>query len=169
MPFKIAIKLQWTLISFQKIGTLFSPYDTFFSRIVSVGRLRETALKELMFSFKAWFNFTLRYSFWAERRSELLNPIKVMAVFVVTVFFLTGCLYSHVKTPLDTDIDITVLGQKVGKSSLYSVLWLFAWGDMSVAAAAKNGGITTLRHMDGETYQILFGLYTKQSIIVYGD
>jgi TRL (tRNA-associated locus)-like protein len=88
---------------------------------------------------------------------------------VLTACLLTGCLYSHVKTPLDTDINKTILGHKVGTASAYSVLWLFAWGDMSVAAAARDGGITSLRHMDGESFQILFGLYSKQSIIVYGD
>ena len=98
-----------------------------------------------------------------------MNRTKVFLVSAIAGFMLTGCLYSHFKTPLDTDINKTVLGQKVGESSLYSVLWLFAWGDMSVAAAAKNGGITTLHHMDAETFQILFGLYTRQSIIVYGD
>ena len=98
-----------------------------------------------------------------------MKLINIIAVVVVASLLLTGCLYSHVKTPLDTDLDRTVLGQKEGKSSMYSVLWLFAWGDMSSAAAAKDGGITTLNHMDQESYQILFGLYTKVSVIVYGD
>ena len=94
---------------------------------------------------------------------------KMIVVFAISVFLLTGCLYSHVTTPLDTNLDQTVLGHKVGKSSLYCVLWLFAWGDMSVAAAARQGEITTLHFMDMQTHMILFGLYTRQSIIVYGD
>jgi hypothetical protein len=98
-----------------------------------------------------------------------MKLINVLAAVVVAAFLLTGCLYSNVKTPLDTDLNKTVLGQKEGKASAYSVLWLFAWGDMSVAAAARNGGITTVNHMDAETFQILFGLYTKQSVVVYGD
>ena len=98
-----------------------------------------------------------------------MKQIKMITVLTMAVFLLTGCLYSHVTTPLDTDLNQTVLGHKVGKSSLYCVLWLFAWGDMSVAAAARQGGISTLTHMDMETHMILFGLYTRQSIIVYGD
>jgi len=103
------------------------------------------------------------------QEADVLKQIKMIAVLAMSVFLLTGCLYSRVTTPLDTDLDQTVLGHKVGKSSLYCVLWLFAWGDMSVAAAAKQGSLSTLNHMDMETHMILFGLYTRQSIIVYGD
>jgi hypothetical protein len=52
---------------------------------------------------------------------------------------------------------------------MYSVLWLFAWGDAGAAAASKNGGITTLTHMDREVYSILFGIYSRHTTIVYGD
>ncbi len=61
---------------------------------------------------------------------------------------LTGCLYSNVKAPFDTDLDKTVLGPKEGNASSYSVLWLFSRGDAGTAAAAKNGGIDTINHMD---------------------
>ena len=103
------------------------------------------------------------------QEANRLKQIKMIVVLAMLVFLVTGCLYSRVMTPLDTDLNQTVLGHKVGKSSLHCVLWLFAWGDMSVAAAARQGGITTLNHMDMETHMILFGLYTRQSIIVYGD
>jgi hypothetical protein len=50
-----------------------------------------------------------------------------------------------------------------------SILWLVAWGDASYAAAAANGGITTLRHADQEVFNVLFGLYTRWRVVVYGD
>jgi len=50
-----------------------------------------------------------------------------------------------------------------------SVLWLIAWGDASTSAAAKQGGLMTVNHMDRETLFVLFGLYTKTTTIVYGD
>lgn len=49
------------------------------------------------------------------------------------------------------------------------MLWLFAWGDASYAAAAANGGIATLRHADQEVFTVLFGLYTRWRVVVYGD
>jgi hypothetical protein len=44
-----------------------------------------------------------------------------------------------------------------------------AWGDAGTAKAAENGGLTTINHMDMQIFSILFGLYTRQKTIVYGD
>ena len=82
---------------------------------------------------------------------------------------LSGCLYSDVAIPLDTNLDETRLGQKVGRAQVQSLLWLFAWGDSGMQAAAKEGGITTLRHADQESLVVLFGLYFRQTTVVYGD
>jgi hypothetical protein len=86
-----------------------------------------------------------------------------------TVFLLSGCFYAHVKSPLDTNVDRTVMGQKTGKATNYSLLWVTAWGDASTAAAAKNGGITTVNHMDNEFFSVFFGIYAESTTIVYGD
>ncbi len=94
----------------------------------------------------------------------------IMAVTMILVLsILSGCLYSHVTVPLSTNLDKTDLGHKKGEASIYSVLWLFAWGDSGGATAAKNGGISTMTHMDREMYVILFGIYTRTTTIVYGD
>ena len=88
---------------------------------------------------------------------------------MIAVLVLSGCVYTHVLTPYDTDLNKTVLGQKQGKASMESVLWLIAWGDAGTAAAAKQGGLTTVNHMDREMLFVLFGLYSKTTTIVYGD
>lgn len=92
----------------------------------------------------------------------------VMAV-VVCAGLLSGCFYAHVTTPLDRNVDRTVLGQKTGMAEMQSVLWAVAWGDAGTSAAAKNGGITTVNHMDNEFLSVFFGIYTKSTTIVYGD
>jgi hypothetical protein len=81
----------------------------------------------------------------------------------------SGCVYYNVAMPLDTDLDRTELGDKVGESQARSVLWLFAWGDAGTQAAAKDGGITTIRHADQRSLGILLGVYSQQTTIVYGD
>ncbi len=98
-----------------------------------------------------------------------MSILKIVALLLVAVFMLSGCFYAHVTTPLDKNVDKTVLGQKTGKADMQSVLWVAAWGDAGTAAAAKNGGITTVNHMDQELYSIFFGIYTKATTIVYGD
>lgn len=98
-----------------------------------------------------------------------MKTVRAMTIGILAAFLLSGCLFIKVKTPYDTDLDKTVLGDKVGKASSYSVLWLVAWGDAGTQAAAENGDITTINHMDYQLFSILFGLYTKSTTIVYGD
>lgn len=83
--------------------------------------------------------------------------------------FLSGCLYVNTTTPLDINLDETRLGEKTGESSLHSIMWLVAWGDAGTRAAAENGGITQVNHADRRTRIILFGLYARQTTVVYGD
>jgi hypothetical protein len=90
----------------------------------------------------------------------------LMMVITISV---CSCAYVNVKTPYDTNLDKTELGSKTGVAQAYSILWLFTWGDTSYATAAKNGDITVIRHADQQIQQILFGLYTRWRIVVYGD
>lgn len=98
-----------------------------------------------------------------------MKMVKLFAVVLVVAFLGTGCLYSHVRTPYDTNLNKTVLGQKTGKAAMHSVLWLVAWGDASTEAAAKQGGLATVNHMDREFLNVVFGIYTETTTIVYGD
>lgn len=82
---------------------------------------------------------------------------------------LAGCLYSNITAPLSTDMNRTSIGKKEGRASAHSVLWLVSWGDAGAAAAARNGGLSTINHMDVQIRNILFGLYTRETTIVYGD
>ncbi len=88
---------------------------------------------------------------------------------ILFLLLLPGCLYSNVVLPLDKDLQETTLGDRIGKSSYQSILWLVAWGDAGTQAAARQGGLTMLRHMDVEILTVLFGLYYKETTIVYGN
>ena len=67
---------------------------------------------------------------------------------VALVFSASGCAYMHVQRPLDTNFGDTQLGSKEGRSNLYSVLWLVAWGDAGTKAAATQGNIKVIRYAD---------------------
>lgn len=88
---------------------------------------------------------------------------------LIAALSLSGCMYSNIKFPLDEDLWKTELGSKVGVSSNYSIAWLVAWGDAGVEAAAKNGGIQVVNHMDMGIESYVFGLYVRRDTIVYGD
>lgn len=88
---------------------------------------------------------------------------------LLTSLLLSGCIYSNVQRPLGTEFNKTELGDKTGRSSSYSVLWLVAWGDAGTKAAADEGKIRVIRHADLQVFSLLFGLYSKVSTVVYGD
>jgi TRL-like protein family len=88
---------------------------------------------------------------------------------LLSLVLMPACVYGNFGHPLDTDVDNTQFGSKVGESSMHSVLWLVAWGDSGTNAAAKEAGITTVKHMDQRTTYVLFGLYYRNTTIVYGD
>lgn len=99
----------------------------------------------------------------------MVKRIVLLMVIVALAGVLNGCLYANVKTPLDIDADNTKMGTKVGTATIQSVLWLVAWGDASTEAAAKNGNISVINHMDHEAFSVFFGLYSKSTTIVYGE
>ena len=56
---------------------------------------------------------------------------------------------------------------KSGKSCSQNVLGLVAFGDSSLAAAKKNGGIDKVSYFDKDVISVL-GFYGKICTIVYG-
>lgn len=98
-----------------------------------------------------------------------MRAFQLIPVMFFAGLLLTGCLYSHVQAPYDTHLDRSAIGPKQGRASAYSVLWLFSWGDQGIAAAAKNGGLATVTHMDQEILSVLFGLYARTTTIAYGN
>lgn len=79
-----------------------------------------------------------------------------------------GLGFTDYSAPLDIDCDKTQLGTKRGEASTSSILALIATGDASIQAAARNGQINTINHVDYRFLSIL-GLYTKFTTVVYGD
>lgn len=79
-----------------------------------------------------------------------------------------GFIFSEYSAPLDVDADATKRGKKVGRAYTESFLGLLARGDASVYAAARDGGITTIRAIDYEFVNYV-GLYSKFTVVVYGE
>jgi hypothetical protein len=50
-------------------------------------------------------------------------------------------------------------GSKEGQACGYNVLALFSWGDVRIATAMKNGGITEISSVDSKSFQLLPILY----------
>ncbi len=95
--------------------------------------------------------------------------MKYILAGVLAAVILTGCVYTHVTLPLSTELNKTELGHKRGEASMSSYFWLIAIGDAGAAAAAKQGGISVMTHMDREYKSVFYGIYSKTTTIVYGD
>ena len=90
---------------------------------------------------------------------------------------LTGCLsapfqppaglVSVTRAPLSTEGNWNV-GSKRGEASSTSWLGLYASGDCSINAAAENGGLQAITHVDYE-YTNIIGIWQKATVIVYGE
>lgn len=82
-----------------------------------------------------------------------------------------GAVYTGIKTPIEhlsVPLDDTP-GDKIGKASCMSYVWVILVGDCSVKAAMQDGGITKIHHVDTDIKTVLLGLYGRATTVVYGD
>ena len=95
---------------------------------------------------------------------------RALALFLLLLLPVSsGCLYASYREPLDRNLDETRLGDTVGTSERRAVLWLFMWGDAGTQAAAREGGLRVIHHADHEILSVLFGLYFRERLILYGE
>jgi hypothetical protein len=57
---------------------------------------------------------------------------------------------------------------KVGRATCRNILGLVAYGDASIAEAAREAGIKTIHHVDAESTRIWF-FYSQYTTVVYGE
>jgi len=80
----------------------------------------------------------------------------------------TGLIFMNVEAPVSPAVAGQPMGARTGRASASSILGLFAWGDASVAAAVRNGGIVEPQHIDYEFFNILL-IYQKFTTVVHGE
>ena len=106
-----------------------------------------------------------------------MNKTLVAAVAGAATLFVGGCInapfrppcgiVTSIEAPLSTEGNWDVTQAK-GTATATTVLGLVASGDCSVAAAAKNGGIKKVNHVDYR-YKNILGLYQETTVVVYGE
>lgn len=110
--------------------------------------------------------------------------MKIAALALGSLVAMTGCmsmtggypfggLYTGVGTP-DQALDRVEVGgagktdDKTGEACASGILALIAWGDASLDAAKKAGGITEVHAVDHHTMSILGFVYASGCTIVRG-
>jgi hypothetical protein len=92
--------------------------------------------------------------------------------------FLNGCsstgpiqggIFSSVSGPVAVTPYPVTATAKVGTGSTACVLGLFSFGDASIHSACAQAGITKIEHVDYQSMNILFGLFSSYKVLVYGE
>jgi hypothetical protein len=100
----------------------------------------------------------------------------------MTVLWTSGCagiysapvmppqafVFTNIKAPIDIDANGSPMPSKKGESSSINVLGIVAVGDASVKAAADDGGLVRVEHIDYEFLNVL-GVFSKFTVIAYGE
>jgi len=71
--------------------------------------------------------------------------------------------------PLDTDLGGEDVGVHTGEASCWSILGIVAFGDSSIHAAAADGHLDRIDHVDYDYVNVLFGVFTKFTTVVVGE
>lgn len=105
-----------------------------------------------------------------------MKNLQKLALGVCLAFLVSSCafvaspvlggLYTDVKAPLTATSN--PVARKVGTAEASSILGIVATGDASIEAAARNGGITKISHVDYQAKNIL-GIYATFTVYVYGE
>jgi len=101
--------------------------------------------------------------------------MKKILLLGIVALYVSGCA-SSMSPPvtLITSIaaPITATGKtatsKRGESECQTVLGLVTWGDCSIDAAAKDGGITTISTVNSKVFNVLF-IYGSYTTVVTGE
>jgi len=122
----------------------------------------------------------LTHSITMREKNLFLAPL-LLSLFMLTsgcaTFFGTGTggvprgsILTDVQGPVATqnfEMRVQAGELRKGTASAEGYLGLVAQGDASIQAAAKDGGITNIHHIDFKTRSIL-GLYVEYTTVVYG-
>jgi hypothetical protein len=96
------------------------------------------------------------------------SALLMTACLVAPVVPPQGFVYTGYKAPLDLDQNKTAVAAKTGRASTVSIFGIIAWGDASIDAAARDGGIQTIESAD-YAFTNVFGLYQQYTTIVHGN
>jgi len=87
-----------------------------------------------------------------------------------------GLLYTRTVRPYMTDFDHTPVGSRRCVVDEHRIKEPFSgygisveWSESVIRAAARDCGITVLTHSDVEIFSVVFGIYSRHRLIVYGD
>jgi hypothetical protein len=71
---------------------------------------------------------------------------------------INGCAITSARSPIAPG-DALGIGTKEGRACGWNILMLFAWGDLRITTAMKEGGITQVTSVDSHAFELIPGFY----------
>lgn len=94
------------------------------------------------------------------------------AVLMISGCGSTGLIYSHVTSPLDTNMSATLVGTRGKEAEIKHIAVngciMFMWDSAAIADIARWNGIETVYYADLEELHIL-GLCNTYTVHIYGQ
>ena len=79
-----------------------------------------------------------------------------------------GLFFNATTAPLNVEYGNTpIVGLRSGAASSSNILGLFALGDCSITAAARDGNLATVEYAEYSNFNLL-GIYQKTTVTAYG-
>jgi hypothetical protein len=102
------------------------------------------------------------------------TSIRVTAV-LVCALLLAGCtaglIYTHTVKPLNPNMLNTEMAKTSGQSDIKQIAIQgisVTWGDNSLGTIAREKGLNEIYYADREILSVLFGIWSQETIHVYG-
>ncbi len=104
---------------------------------------------------------------WAGVAALCLAALLASGCYSAPVMPPLGAIYADVKAPLTAEAEKPSITEQKGEATSESILGLIAWGDCSLAAAAKDGKLTEIEYADYAFMNVL-GVYQKFTVVAHG-
>ena len=102
--------------------------------------------------------------------------LSLLCVFLASCSMLDGRLYTNKVIPYSEDFNNTPVGSKVCYVDDFKVQEPVSgynvnaqWMTSSVIEQARLSGITKIYYVDLKVFSILMGIYSKKTLVIYGD
>jgi hypothetical protein len=94
---------------------------------------------------------------------------------LASVMLFSGCeiglIYTHTVKPLNPDMHGTEMKPASGQGDIKQIAIQgisVTWGDDSIGNIAREEGLTELYYADREILSVMFGIWSQETIHVYG-
>ncbi len=100
----------------------------------------------------------------------LYITVLIIIVFMTTGCVTTGLIYTHVTSPLDTNMSQTPSGTNEAEGDIKEITFYnisVLWDSTAIGDIAKANGMETVYYADVESLSV-FGIWNQSTVHIYG-